>query len=430
VALRLLHTSDWHLGHTLHGLDRTREHGAFLDWLLGTLEAERVDALLVAGDVFDASNPPAIAVAQWYRFLADAWRRLPRLQIVVVGGNHDSAARLDAPHPLLDALGRLHVVGGLPRRAGALDAERLVVPLTDAAGRTAAFAAAVPFLRPADLPLDPQAHGRGTPAEAAAEGDALLAGTGAIYGEALAAARARATGGEALVALGHLYVAGGQVSELSERKILGGHLHALPSDLFPDDLAYVALGHLHLAQRVGGREEVRYAGSPIALSFDERHYPHQVVLFALEGARAAEIRALPVPCVQELRRVPGDAARPLEDVLAARAAQPAGAELPEEAWPWLEVRVALSAPEPALRSILDEAVDGKAARLLRIAPPRLDGTGAALAESAPRQALTDLEPGDVFEKKWARDHAAAPPPEVVAAFQELLGALLADDQAA
>ncbi|MFP2913001.1 exonuclease subunit SbcD, partial [Pyxidicoccus sp. 3LFB2] len=152
--MRLLHTSDWHLGHTLYDVSREAEHAAFLDWLLETLEAQAVDALLVAGDIFDTANPSADAQAAWYHFVARARRRMPRLDVVVIGGNHDSAARLDAPDPLFAALG-VRVVGGLPRTRGELELERLLVPLHDAKGRVGAWVAAVPYLRPADLPSVP-----------------------------------------------------------------------------------------------------------------------------------------------------------------------------------------------------------------------------------------------------------------------------------
>src|SRR5690606_38813120 len=102
---------------------------------------------------------------------------------------------------------------------------------------------------------------------------------------------------------GHCYMTGTRLSELSERRILGGNQHALPVDLFPDDVAYVALGHLHLAQRVGA-DHVRYAGSPIPLSFGERHYPHQVLLVDLRGERVAGIEPLRVPRSVDLLRVP------------------------------------------------------------------------------------------------------------------------------
>jgi DNA repair protein SbcD/Mre11 len=279
--------------------------------------------------------------------------------------------------------------------------------------------AAVPFLRPGDLALV-------TPPGVE---DGGLAAARALHGGALDAARRRA-GGLPVVALAHLHLAGGQVSDLSERKVVAGHLHALPGDLFPGDVAYAALGHLHLAQRVGGREEVRYAGSPIPLSFAERGYPHQVVLVDLEAGRPAAVRALAVPRTQALRRVPEEGPRPLAEVAALLAALPAAEALPEEAWPWLEVQVELPAPEPALRALLEAAVKGRAARLVRIAPPRLTGTGAPLAEAAPQRALADLTPEDVFRLRWARDHEGAPPPELLAAFRELLDAVAREEAAA
>src|SRR4051794_28676852 len=117
--LRLVHTSDWHLGHSLHEVSREREHQQFLAWLLALLEAEAADALLVAGDLFDTANPSAEAQRQWYELIAEAKRRMPRLQVVAIAGNHDSPSRLDAPDALFRALG-VRVVGVLPRAEGGI----------------------------------------------------------------------------------------------------------------------------------------------------------------------------------------------------------------------------------------------------------------------------------------------------------------------
>ena len=148
--MKLLHTSDWHLGHTLHEADRTAEHEAFLGWLARTIVERDVDALLVTGDVFDSANPPASAQKLWYRFLVEAGARRDGLQIVAIAGNHDSAARLEAPREVLAHL-NVHVVGELPREDGKLHAARLLVPLKGEDGRTCAWVAAVPYLRPTDL---------------------------------------------------------------------------------------------------------------------------------------------------------------------------------------------------------------------------------------------------------------------------------------
>lgn len=158
--VRIIHTADWHLGHTLHEFSRELEHRRFLAWLLEVLGEHQADALLVAGDIFETANPSAVAQEMWYRFLAQARRRYPNLDIVVIGGNHDSAARLDAPRPILAAQD-VFMVGGLPQQAaGGLDIDRLLAPLHDAAGNVKAWVAAVPYLRSGDLPRIPDADDR------------------------------------------------------------------------------------------------------------------------------------------------------------------------------------------------------------------------------------------------------------------------------
>ncbi|MBM7119117.1 exonuclease SbcCD subunit D C-terminal domain-containing protein [Archangium primigenium] len=406
--MRLLHTSDWHLGHTLYDTTREAEHAAFLEWLLDTLEAREVDALLVAGDIFDTSNPSAEAQAAWYRFVAQARRRRPEMDVVVIGGNHDSAARLDAPHPLLTAMG-VRVVGGLSRPGEPVDLERLVVPLHDARGAVGAWVAAVPYLRPADLPLFPEEVG-----------DRLIEGVRAVYTEVLDAARARRAPGQALVAMGHCYMVGTELSELSERRILGGNQHALPVDLFPEDVAYAALGHLHKAQRVGGREGVRYSGSPLPLSLSERNYAHQVLLVEMEGERLGRVESLPVPRTAEILRVPERGESPLDAVVKAlQALPPADAALPDWRRPYLEVGVELSRPEPSLRRQVEAALEGKHARLVKLTP-RYTGSGHALSEAAPGASLKDRTPEDVFRARYARDYTEPLSPQLLEAFHLLL----------
>jgi len=406
--MRLLHTSDWHLGHTLYDVSREAEHGAFLEWLLDTLEANAVDALLVAGDIFDTANPGAEAQAAWYQFVAKARRRLPRLDVVVIGGNHDSAARLDAPDPLFAALG-VRVVGGLSRAGGALELERLLVPLHDAKGHVGAWVAAVPYLRPSDLP--PVADDAG---------DRLVEGVRAVYSRVLEEARRRRRPGQALVAMGHCYMTGTELSVLSERKILGGNQHALPVELFPEDVAYVALGHLHKAQRVGGREGVRYSGSPVPLSLAEAGYRHQVLLVELEGAALGRVEAVPVPRRADMLRVPARDALPLEEVLALLEALPAwDADVPEWRRPYLEVCVSLPRPEPSLRQKVEKALEGRAARLVKLTPA-YTGTGGALADARPGLSLKERTPEDVFRARYARDYEEPPSEPLLEAFHTLL----------
>lgn len=416
--MRILHTADWHLGHTLHELSRELEHRCFLTWLLDALDEHQIDALLVAGDIFQTANPSAAAQEIWYGFLAQARQRFPKLDIVVVGGNHDSAARLDAPRPLLQAQ-NIFMVGGLPRTAHrALDMERLLAPLHGADGEVKAWVAAVPYLRIADLPrsgTDDEALG---PEEGTATEDPLIHGVRQVYAEVIAAARQRREPGQALVAAGHCYLTNTQLSEMSERRILGGNQHALPADIFPPDVAYVALGHLHLPQRVGA-DRVRYSGSPIPLSLGEREYPHQVLLVELDGAQLASVTSLPIPRTVDLLRVPERDALPLAEVLPLLEALPEGGDEALEEWPFLEVHVRLGAPEPTLRADVEKALEGRRARLVRL-HPTYTGSAAGLGDEVRSKRLDELQVEDIFLQCWQTKYEEEPGTEVLEAFHELV----------
>lgn len=411
--LRILHTSDWHLGHSLHDLPRDVEHQAFLDWLLAQLIEHAVDALLVAGDIFDTANPPSRAMRMWFEFLRRARAAQPGLDIVVVGGNHDSPARLEAANPVLEELG-IHVVGVLPRHTDrTIDVDRMVVPLHDASGAVAAWCGAVPYLRSSDLPS-------GVEPGLFDGGDALVAGVRAVYQHVTEALRARATNGEALVAMGHAYMVGGMLSDLSERRVLGGNQHALPVDIFDGDFGYVALGHLHRAQRVGGREAVRYSGSPIPLALNEDGYAHQVVLATLDGTGPASVEKLFVPRLIQVLRIPGREGGPWEAVAAALADLPVATPDDDPSQrPYLEVRVQVDGPRPGLRRDVDALIRDKAVRLVKLQAIR-QGHGRSLSETTDGQELADLRAHEVLMRKWERDYGSAPPDAVLECFHELV----------
>ncbi len=419
MALKLLHTADWHLGQQLHDRSREPEHRAFLGWLLGLLQDEQVDALVLAGDIFDSANPPLSAQRLLWDFLVRARSRHPRLDLVLVGGNHDSAQRLDTTAPLLTALG-VTMVGALPwatdpQGERRLDLERLLVPLTDAEGAVVAWMAAVPFLRPGDLPRhqagdDPQPH----------------RAVAAVYEELTRAMLERRLAHQALLATAHAYVAGGALSELSERRLAAGHQQALPAEIFPPDLAYVALGHLHMPQVVGTADRLRYAGSPLPLALDERSYTHQVCLVQLDGPALSSVRSHRTPRVVDILRVPGAGAAPLDQVLAAIA------QLPEHSAataPWrrafLEVHVLLDQPQPGLRRQVQAALDDRGPVLARLML-HYTGTGLGLQRQQAGARLSDLTPERVFKACWERRYEAAPPPEVLDTFRLLEAEALAN----
>jgi len=403
--MRVVHTSDWHLGHTLRGeITRDHEHRAFLDWLIETCAREAADVLLITGDVFDSATPPASAERMWFEFLAGVRGACPAIEIVVIAGNHDSPSRLGAPASVLRELA-VHVVGGLPRAAdGALDLERVLIPVAQGRG----LVAAVPFLRPVDYPLAPELE------------DPL----DAIYGEVLAGARARREPDQALIVMGHLYVAGADAAYLSERRVSIGGVESAPLRLFPPDIDYVALGHIHRSQRVG-RDTIRYAGAPIPLALDEARYHHQVAAIDFEAGRVADIRLLDIPRTVEIVRIPSRGAGTLADVLAAIQALPPCADAADAARPYLEVVVALDAPEPRLRALIEAALDGKHPRLVYL---HVEHTGdrASLGDRVVAQRLAELDPRDVFARMWARDHAEPPAPAVLVAFERLLAEVQGD----
>ncbi len=395
--MRLLHTSDWHLGHTLKDVVRDHEHAAFLAWLRETCTREQPDVMVITGDVFDSATPPASAERMWFEFLAGVRREQPAMDVVAIAGNHDSPARLGAPSAVLRELG-VHVVGALPRREdGALDLDRILIPVAGGRG----LVAAVPFLRPADVPLD--------------VADPLAA----IYGEVVAAARARRTPGQALIVLGHLYVTGAEPSLLSERRIAIGGQESASLRMFPDDIDYVALGHMHRAQRVG-RETIRYAGAPIALALDEARYRHQIAIVSIvaSGAGHTTVRTIEVPQVNAILQIAGT----LAEVLAELSALPARDGAARE---YLEVVVRLDRPEPRLRTAIESALDGKRARLVRLGT-EVTGDGAALGDRIAAKRLAELDPREVFGRLWARDHAEPPSAAVLGAFDRLLAEVRGD----
>jgi DNA repair protein SbcD/Mre11 len=413
--MRLLHTSDWHLGQTLHNFDRTYEHQCFLDWLLDTIVAEEADALLIAGDVFDNANPSATAQRQLYRFLQQARVRAPQLDIVVIAGNHDSPGRLEAPGPLLEAHGT-RVVGHVVRdAAGNIDVERFLVPLTGKDGAVRAWCVAIPFLRPGDVPRVAPPSADGTPNDAF---DAYLAGIRSLYQQAYELARARATDGQAIVAMGHCHMVGGDASPDSERRIVIGGTEALPASMFGPDVAYAALGHLHLAQRVGQQDHLRYCGSPLPLSFAEVGYRHQVLRIDLDGSRAAAVEPIHVPRAVELLRVPARPA-PVKQAIA----ELVGLDLPDlprDAWPYVEVRVLLDAPEPGLRAQVEAALEGKPVRLAKIEPTRRVVTTSGAEPALSLDQLARLQPDDIFRRLWQQRFGEDAPDDQLAAFAELL----------
>lgn len=431
--MRILHTADWHLGHTLRDHARTAEHAYFLNWLVATVVERRVDVVLIAGDVFDSANPPPVAWRMWFEFLGKLKQAQPKVQVVVIAGNHDSATRMEAPRQLLAAFD-VRVIGQLQRDAdGKLQTQDVIVPLRDATGEVVAQCVAIPFLRASDV-IGLAKCAKGEPVKTVGESfliprpnveepehdgtDPLIDGMRALHEELFEAARSQRGDGQALVAMAHGYLVGGALSELSERKVLGGNQHALPIDLFPEDCRYVALGHLHRPQLLAGHEHIRYSGSPIPLSMPERLHAHHVVFCDLSGDEVEKVWPLRTPRLVDLTRIPerGEL-EPDAALQAVEALDEHDHELPDDQRPLVEVAVRLAQPSPSIAERIARAIADKNARLVRVEVVLADSPRSA--PRAPRD-LASLSVEEVFVRRYRRDFEGDVPAPLLRAFRELL----------
>lgn len=402
--MRILHSADWHIGQTLNGWSREAEHRAFLAHLGEILLREQVDALLVAGDVFDGLNPSGEAQRLLYGALAGYLRANPRLQIVLTSGNHDPAQRLEAPEAVLRELG-VHVLGTLRRGPGGVDLGRHLIALRDASGQIRAQVLALPFLRQADLP------GLRLGAEADS-GGAVTGALRALLAETVARAQAIA-GDVPLLAMAHLTCAGGLESAGAERRILIGGDHAVPPDVFPPALAYVALGHLHKPQSLdGGR--VRYSGSPFPLSASEIGYDHGVTLLDLDTGAAP--RHIPLPRPVPVLRLPARGTAPLPEILAALEALPPGAPGRAEG-PFLYLALSADRPVTEITAALEAALE---AQPLRLAGLTITRPETAAATAPPPQDLSRTTPEALFAMAFRDLHGCDPETRHLDAFRDAL----------
>lgn len=350
--IKAIHTADWHLGQTFFGYDRESEHRIFLDSLRRTVSEHNADLLIVAGDVFDTPNPSSSAQKLFFEFLLSVTRDNPNLEVVITAGNHDSGMRLEAPSSLLECF-KVHVVGTVRHLDdGTTDYERHIIPI-ERDGKPVCLVLAVPYLRSGDYP------------EAATYGE----GVGAFYASVLATAKEKFGDKIPIIATGHLQTAGAALNDgdRSERIIVGG-LEAVPSSVFDKSLSYVALGHLHKAQRASAaRENVRYSGSPLPMSFAERDSVKSICLVEIPESKdnftETKTTAIETPDPVRLVRVEGDT-RHLDELLERLASFEEGKA--DELSPFVEVTVGIFAPEPMLRAIIERALEGRKARLTRI----------------------------------------------------------------
>ena len=356
--MKILHTADWHLGDNFHGYERSAEHEHFLEWLKGVIVSERPDALLMAGDIFDNANPSAHAEEMLYSFLAKATSLHPGMRIIIIAGNHDSGRRLQAPAELLRPMG-VEIRGVVEHDDKDLPlTDNLIIPIAAVgANQVQTVVIAVPYLRSGDFEIKEN-----------------LSRSIRDFLQSLVAKARKQYGKEVpVVLMAHLYAAGAEIaqSEHSERLVVGGEdcIDARGLDAGAD---YVALGHIHKAQQVGGEDKmIFYAGSPMPMSFAEKNYSQGVNMITFGASGGAIIDRLVYKPLRAVQSIPANGAAPLADILTQLHALPKADRVNPAEWPYLEIRLKDNEANPAAQAEIINALQDRAARLcplVRVVP--------------------------------------------------------------
>ena len=374
--MKILHTSDWHIGRSLYGRKRYDESASFLDWLAKLLESQSIDALIVSGDIFDTTTPSNRAQQIYYKFLCRVAASSCR-HVVIIAGNHDSPSFLNAPKELLLAL-NVHVVGSITQNL-----EDEVIVLSDSSDVPQAIVCAVPYLRDRDIRVV-------KPGESMEEkSGSLVKGVHRHYSDIgkIVDEKLKKYGSIPVIGMGHLFTAGGKtVDGDGVRELYVGSLAHIGKDAFPANIDYMALGHLHVPQKVGQCENIRYSGSPVPIGFSEAQQEKSVVIVDFE-TQPLKIELHAVPCFQSLERVTGtmdDITKKIDELKL------------EESNAWLEIEYRGKNIAADLRGMLDQSVAGSDMEILRIKNQRI--VKDLMLKAKEEQTLDDLNEIEVFTR--------------------------------
>ncbi len=408
--MKILHTSDWHLGRTLYNRKRYSEFTEFLNWLTEQIGEHSIDALLVAGDIFDTIAPSNRSQELYYTFLVTVANSTCR-HIVITAGNHDSPSFLNAPKGILKAL-NVQVIGSLTNNP----ADEVLV-LRNHQDSPEAIICAVPYLRDRDIRTV-------TAGETIEEkGEKLITGVKNHYAEVCAIAETQRAGFLPefgyipIIAMGHLFTAGGKTQDDDGvRELYVGTLAHVGSDIFPDIVDYAALGHLHVPQMVGGSETIRYSGSPIPMGFGEAKQQKQVVIVSFEN-ESVEVQLCQVPCFQQLEKVTGDIKEIKSRIIYFKK---------QELNVWLEVEYTGTEVVGALSEVIEELIEESAIEVLITRNRRI--VDRVLKSQSEEESLDDLNVTDVFSR--CLDEHAVPKVErieLMGSYNEIITSLTEDD---
>lgn len=405
--MRILHTSDWHIGHTLYGKKRYEEFDAFLTWLIKIIQQNEIDVLLIAGDIFDTTAPSNRAQELYYNFLCQI-AVSPCRHVVIIAGNHDSPSFLNAPKALLKALD-VHVVGNSTK-----DPKDEVLVLFDKQDTPELIVCAVPYLRDRDIRI----------AEAGESIEdkerKLIEGIRNRYDTVAALAEQKRKEFQVnipIVAMGHLFTIGGQTVEGDGvRELYVGSLAHVTAGIFPVCFNYLALGHLHAPQKVNGSETIRYSGSPLPMGFGEAKQQKSVCQVEFHDT-VTSVQLIDIPVFQKLDRIISDWNGISNRILELSAT---GSQC------WLEVIYESDEIIGDLRERLEAAISGTQIEILRIKNNSI--INRVLEQMHEEETLDNLSSEDVFKRCLSvYDVPEGQRPELLLTYQEALLSLYKDD---
>ncbi len=379
--MRIIHTSDWHLGQYFFTKTRAQEHQQFLDWLLAQIREQQVDAVIVAGDIFDTGSPPSYARELYNRFVVAI--RDTQCQLIILGGNHDSVATLNESKSLLACLNTT-VIANVHT-----ETPQAPIILYQKNHTPGALLCAIPYLRPRDM-INSKSGQSGADKQGALK-EAIADYYQRQYQAALDL-RKQLNVNIPIIATGHLTTIGASVSD-SVREIYIGTLEAFNATLFPP-FDYIALGHIHRPQRVNKSGHIRYSGSPIPLSFDESAQQKSVCLIDFEQDKLAEMTLLPIPEFQLLRTLSGS----LQEI-ATQLEKLATQYNEMDTTIWLDIEVSTQDYLSDIQTRIQELTQSPLFEVIVLRRARKQRQ--ALMQNE-KETLTELTVYDVFERRLAQ----------------------------
>ncbi|WP_131780581.1 exonuclease SbcCD subunit D C-terminal domain-containing protein [Legionella bozemanae] len=405
--MKVLHTSDWHLGRLLYGRKRYEEFDDFLTWLAETIHNNEINVLLIAGDVFDTTAPSNRAQELYYRFLCRVASSSCQ-HVVVIAGNHDSPSFLNAPKELLKVL-NVHVVGSISE-----DLEDEVLVLRNKQGTPEVIVCAVPYLRDKDIRV-------AEVGESIEDKERkLIEGIRNHYANvaALAEQKRNELGVNIpIVAMGHLFTAGGQTFDGDGvRDLYVGSLAHVTASIFPTCFNYLALGHLHVPQKVNNSEIIRYSGSPLPMGFGEAKQQKSVCQVVFHSNETST-QLIDVPVFQKLERVKGDWVDISNRILELKVI---------DSKCWVEVIYEGDELIGDLQERLETIISGTQLEILRVKNNRI--IDRVLKQIHEEDTLDDLNVNVVFERCLSvHDIPEDQRQELILTYQETLSSLYEDD---